>query len=172
MAFLQDFTAAQVYGFPNIIRLEDTSTGSDVAIVGRRVYLQKLDGSYLVPEGTSTDFIEWDILDATLLVDILTKDMVLTITVEWIDVSGDVLFTKAKVSLFTLFLKSFFYYLTQQQSANPNLIRDINYFNYKSKLWVYITSAINAVELASDTFNAQSSLDAGSLLVSNENKYF
>jgi len=52
MPFTQNFAASQVISTPNLLILDDTSTGSDAAITTRRVYMQKSDGTYLVESGS------------------------------------------------------------------------------------------------------------------------
>jgi hypothetical protein len=56
MPLVENFSATQYVATPNLLVLDDTSTGSDAGITVRYVYLQKADGSYLVEEGTTTDY--------------------------------------------------------------------------------------------------------------------
>lgn len=89
MPFIPLFTVYQPIGNPSAIIFTDISTGSDPNIIERHIYLQKADGTFLVPEGTTTDYIVWPLASATYQVtDILDKDRGLNITVEWDD--GDV----------------------------------------------------------------------------------
>jgi RecB family endonuclease NucS len=81
------FTVAQTVGNPSVLVITDTSTGSDGTITQRRVYLQKADGTYLVPDGTTTDYIEWALADTEIEIDALDKDYGLSILVEWLNVS-------------------------------------------------------------------------------------
>ena len=85
MSFNPSFTAKQLYATPRILRVTDTSTGSDANILGRRVYLRKDDGTYLVPNGTTTDFIAWDIFNSFIDIDVLNIDYALEVKVDWID---------------------------------------------------------------------------------------
>ena len=85
MPFNPSFTAEQLYETPSILRVTDTSTGGDANIAGRRVYLRKDDGDYLVPNGTTTDYIEWDITESYIDIDVLDKDYALETKVEWIE---------------------------------------------------------------------------------------
>ncbi len=59
MPLIENFTATQYVATPNLLVLDDTSTGSDGAVTVRYVYLQKADGSYLVEEGTTTNYEVW-----------------------------------------------------------------------------------------------------------------
>lgn len=83
MAFSQSFVCSQVIGDPSRIYFEDTSTGSDIGIVERRIYLQLYDGTYLVPSGTTTDYIVWPLAQTTFSVDILDADKAISIKVDW-----------------------------------------------------------------------------------------
>ena len=82
MALTPLFTSSQTVGLPNIITITDTSTGSDVLVTQRRVYLIKQDGTYLVPVGTTTDYIVWDYADVSIDIDALDKDYCLNVKVD------------------------------------------------------------------------------------------
>ena len=46
MPLVPNFTASQYSGTPSVITLTDTSTGSDVTITSRRVYLLQSNGTF------------------------------------------------------------------------------------------------------------------------------
>ena len=74
-----NFSASQTPGVPGTILLTDTSTGTDVAVTQRRVYIQTAAGDYLVEEGVTTEYSPWLDFPSTTeltLTDILTKIMV------------------------------------------------------------------------------------------------
>lgn len=83
MALVPSFTASPQVGNPSVIILTDTSTGSDSNVTVRHVYLRKSDGNFLVPTGTTTDYIVWPYTDQTITIDVLEKDRALWITVQW-----------------------------------------------------------------------------------------
>lgn len=85
MSFLPSFTVSQPIGENNIVTVTDTSTGTNSAINARRVYLRKSDGTFLVPEGTATDYVDWAWVDTSIDIDVLDKDYALEITVEWLE---------------------------------------------------------------------------------------
>ncbi len=83
------FTVSQPIGNPSSIIFIDTSTDIDPNVAERHIYLQKADGTFLVPTDSDTDYILWPLADTTFeITNILDKDMALSITVEWDD--GDV----------------------------------------------------------------------------------
>jgi len=164
MSLTANFSTSQTLGLPREINFTDTSTGSDVNVISRRIYLQAYDGTFLVESGTTTDYEAWAIADTTITLDVLSKDYALTVTVEWMGVSGQVLYSKQYVLGFTLYNETFDYQLTQALAGNPLLINDNNFFQNKSALRTDIDSGNQAVEFASDTYNAQLAYDAATAL--------
>jgi hypothetical protein len=164
------FTVSQ----PNAttIRLTDTSTGADAAITQRRVYLQQADGSYLVPTGTTTDYIQWSYGDATIDIDVLTTDYALQILVQWLNVGNTVLYDKTGLYGFTFYNENFLYSLTQYQQNNPTILQDTTYFNNKSKMRVLVDSGDQAIVWGNDITNAQENYEAASYFRLNENLFF
>jgi len=157
MALLPNFSATQTKGAPSEINFEDTSTGSDVAVTQRRIYMQTPDGEFLVEDGNSNEYEAWPDFPGTTEItkDVLEKDFALTITVQWLNVANGVLYDKTLRYGFTLYNESFDYTLTQRLSGNPLLINDNNFFNNKSDLRTEIDSGNQAISLAGDMFGAQ-----------------
>lgn len=162
--FVPDFTAVQVAGLPSQILFTDTSTGTDGAIVSRTIEMETDDGSFLVPQGTTTDYIVWALANTTKTVDALDKDYALILTVKWLDINGDTRYEKSILRGETLFNETFDYYLTQMMTANKSLIDDNNFFPNKSLLRTYIDSGDQAILLASDQTNAQICYDEATKL--------
>jgi hypothetical protein len=155
---VQNFETSQTLGNNSVINIEDTSTNSDPSLTSRRVYLVQANGEYLVPEGTATDYIEWDIDEDTLEIDVLDKDYALNVLVHWLD-GTTVLYSKAILTLYEQYNKEFLYQLTQKQTSNPVLVNDDSYYERKGQLITELDSAENAVELAADQYAAQACLD-------------
>jgi hypothetical protein len=172
MALSPNFTASVSFATQNLLHLEDTSTGSDAAIDSRRVYLTKADGTYLVPQGTSTDYIVWSYSVSFIDIDVLDRDYALTITVEWLNDAGVALYTKVYVFDFTTYSNFFHYYLTQTQASQPNIINDNNFWYNKLKLLVNIKDADNAIAYGSDVGNAQEALNRAYDLINKQNLFF
>lgn len=114
MSYVQGFTVA-LSSNAATLTYTDTSTGTDASIASRRIYMQKFDGTYLVPTGTSTDYVVWALSDGSTktLTSILSQDEALNITVQWLDVSNTVLYSKTVLYNFSGYAKIFFYQLTQ-----------------------------------------------------------
>ena len=172
MALTPNFSASQAIGLADEIILTDTSTGSDVAITQRRVYIQNSEGDYLVESGTTTDYEVWAYADSSITLDVLTEDTACNITVRWLDVSNAVLYSKTTLFAFTMNTETFYYSLTQAQTSSPNIINDTFYYGNKTALRSEIDSANNAVEYGSDIYAAQAALDRATTLVNGQNEYF
>lgn len=159
MPLTPNFSVSQTIGQPGIVVLQDTSTGSDVAITQRRVYLEKWDGTFLVPTGTSTDYVQWSYAQASISIDALDKDYALAITVQWLDVSNTVLYEKTTNSGLTLYNETNDYARTQKMAGNPLLINDDGYWERKEILRTNIDSGNQAISFAADMFAAQQCYD-------------
>ena len=172
MAFLQSFLTSQTIGLPNIITLQDTSTGVDANITKRRIILTKSDNTTLVPSGVTTNYIDWALVDTTLDVNVLPQDYALNITVQWLNVANSVLYTKTVLSLFQLYENTFYYNLIQLQASTPVIINDENYWGNVSKLASYIDNAVQAVAIGGDIAAAQNAIDKGTELILHQNANF
>jgi len=176
MPLTPNFSTSQQAGLPSDVIVTDTSTGSDVAIVSRRVYLINYAGEYLVEStNTTTDYTVWPLAQTSISIDCLTEDTALQVIVNWVDISGVTLYTKTSLAGFTLFNETFYYSLTQGQAAisNPSyILQDNTYFQNKSKLRCLIDSGNQAIALGYDITSAQECYDLATYMVNNQNNLF
>ena len=164
MPLTPNFSTEQTIGFPSIVTITDDSTGSDVAITQRRVYLVDSEGEYVVPGGTTTDYVEWDYAETTL-----------DITVHWLDVSNVVLYSKTLLKGFTLYNETFYYSLTQSQATQatpPNIIQDTGYYTNKLILRTLIDSGNQSITYGDDIATAQTMYNQATQMVANQDYYF
>jgi hypothetical protein len=172
MPISPSFTASQNSGTPNLIFLTDTSTGSDVTITQRRIYLLQSDGTYLVPAGTTTNYIEWALVDLTISLNVLVQDTALSITVQWLT-AGNVEVASVTTSFaFTAYNETFYYGLTESQVANANLTASTNWYQTKMILRVELDSAYQAISFASDIFSSQAALNRATYISTNQSFFF
>jgi hypothetical protein len=172
MPLSPNFTASQNSGTPNLIFLTDTSTGSDVTITKRRIYLLQSDGTYLVPAGTTTDYIEWALVDVTISLNVLIQDTALSVTVQWLSAANVVVATKTTSFAFTAYNETFYYGLTESQVANANLTASTNWYQTKMILRVELDSAYQAISFASDIFSSQAALNRATYISTNQSFFF
>ena len=155
MPIVENFSVAQTPGNPSSITIVDTSTGSDVTITQRRVYLKTSLNTYLVPSGTTTDYVAWNYALSSIDIDALDKDYALNIKVEWLNVSNVVVKEKEDNYGITGYNEDYDYTLTQMLTSNPENIGDDSFFLHKSDLRNLIDSGDNAISRASDIYSAQ-----------------
>ena len=172
MSFTPSFACAQSPTSFNIVVVSDTSTGTDSNITQRRVYVENAFGSYLVPSGTTTDYTQWPISTSTINLNILTQSTACTITVEWLDSGDNVLYTSTSTFCFRYYLNAFGYYLSQLIAANPDILKDTNFFTNYATFWSLLKGAINAIEFAGDVANSQEQLNMATQMQNQENLFF
>jgi hypothetical protein len=172
MPLTPNFTSSQFSGTPSIITLNDTSTGSDVTIASRRVYLLQANGTFLVPAGTTTDYVVWDLVDTSIDLDVLSQDSALSITVQWMSGLNTVVTSKTISFAFTAYNETFYYGLTESQVANSNLSASTNWYQSKLVLRVEIDSADQSITFASDIYSAQAALNRATYISTNQALFF
>jgi hypothetical protein len=168
-----NFTGSQNSGTPSICTFADTSTGSDVSITQRRIFLLQADGTYLTGNGV-INYDTWAYADASISLDVLSQDTALSVTVQWLDISNTVLYTKTISFGFDAFGQNFFYGLSDGQVpiTNPPVALSTNYYQNKLQFYCYLVSAEQAILYASDIYKAQINYDADQWMISNENYFF
>lgn len=177
MSFVPNFSITQSQGSPNLITIEDTSVGSDNQVELARVYFQKSNGGYLVPTGTSTNYVAIVDIDAngkfvTTEIDLLDRDYALNVRVEWLDGALNVLYSLSQVFLFKAYSENFDYGLVSSMASQPNLVDDQTFLNNKTKVRLLIDSAVQAIDYASDLNAAQFCLDELYDIITNQSFYF
>lgn len=169
MAF--SFTSSQNYGDIQAAILTDTSDSLS-GITVRLVYFKKVDNTYLVPSGTTTDYIVWDMSSNTLTVsDLLDKDYALEITVIWYTGSSAT-DTETVVTLFSAYTELFLRQLTQYQASNQKLLDNKNFFYQKAKLRTLINDAAQAVTYLNDQTVAQYCVNACKEITDNPTTFY
>jgi len=154
LALTPSFSVSQPVGENSVLTILDTSTGSDSDITGRRVYLRKSDGTFLVPTGTTTDYILWDYADTSIDIDCLDKDYALLITVQWLQ-DSTILYAYSLLTGLTAHNEDFDYGLTTVLASNPLLINDNSFRANKFDLRTFIDAGNQAIEVGSDIKSAQ-----------------
>ncbi len=165
---------AQNNGLPNTIVVTDSSTGSDPTITTRRLYLYIADNSTLVPDGTTTPYIEWPIAEGPLTLNVLERDYAVMIVGQWL-AGAVVTYTYTNYYQFNANTLTFLFGLSTSQSAqmfNPNLLTSTNFFLNKAKVWAFTKDAANAINFGNDLTKAQLALDMAYGYIINEDKYF
>jgi len=181
MAITAVFSTSQVVGNPQDIVLVDSSSGTDVLAVERRIYVVNAEGQYLTENYTVSDSVAYTAFPladgATItLENILSVDTAAYITLTYNDVSGDVRATVTNLIGFTLYNESFYYELTQNQAQQnqppPMIMQDSNYYTNKGILRTEIDSGDNAISYGADIISAQACYDRATYMISKEDNFF
>lgn len=168
-----NFSATQSLGNNALISLLDLSTGSDVTITNRNVYIITATGQYLVQSGTTTNYEVWPLPLATgITFNVLTQATAPNVRVDWLNAGGTVVYTKTILCDFDLQLYLGSYNLTRAALSNPSIVQDQNYYDNKIKLIVDIDDSENATTLGNDIYNAQAALDRGTYILENSQYFF
>lgn len=172
MSFSPAFTVSQTAADPSLVVFTDTSTGSDVAITSRRIYVVDSQGNYIVPSGTATNYISWPLATNPLSSYILSQDTACEITVQWLNVGGTVLYTSTEKYCLNEYGRQFFYYLISVLAASPSILQDLSYKNNLNNFYTYLIGAENAVQLADDIAASQQLLNLETNMQNNQQMYF
>jgi hypothetical protein len=173
MAFSPSFTVSQDLSNPGAVTLTDDSSGSDAEITQRRVYFTDESGNYIVPSGTSTDYVLWPLATNPITINsLLQVDTSVNILVEWLNVSNAVLYDDNNDFCLRAYNKQQFVYLIQQQALNPGIVQDGNYYSNLCQYWINIQGANTMVVDAEDLSGSQNCLNRATEMLQNESKYF
>jgi len=153
---------------PTAVILVDNSTGSDGNIASRKILFYSVQGALAVPA------IPWPLATNPITVNPLSQDVALTVLVQWLDGSGNVLYSFTIQAAFTGYGEQFWYNLIQTESASPTILQDVNYQNYKGTLRNYLDSAVKSISIGGSVGlgNAQGSILQEQYLVTNSNLFY
>lgn len=176
MALTPNFTASVDFATKTYLHLEDTSTGSDGAIIYRLIRLELFDGTYLLLNGatttnTTTAEFNWDYSVSFIDLNVLNIDYAFAIAVEWLNISGTVLYTKLLDFPINTNAQEFNLKLTKY-GASVDLTKDYNYTLNKMRLVVGIDNSNNAISLGSDIASSQAALNDCKKLIDNPKVFF
>jgi len=163
---------SQIIGLPQNIVTEDNSAGSDIAIVSRRLSFRTNLSTYLVPSGTTTDYVDWVLATNPITLDVLQSDFALFVKTDWLDVNDDVLYTLTKVYVFQRYNIEFDYSLTYSEANGNASLNSPNWLTSRMQLALSINDAANAITQASSVTDSQAAIDRGTYLRLNPNLFY
>jgi hypothetical protein len=174
MPLTVSFTVSQTLGLPNKITLTDTSTGTDVAVVSRRVTFTDKDGKTYVQSGTATTYEVWGGFPGTTTIslDVLDRDRALYVRVEWVNSGGTVLYTSTLLRQLPLYAKTYYLNLIKAMQAVEKLKDSANFYYHLINLETSLKQASDAVDLLNDIHSAQAALNRAKKLIDNPSYFF
>lgn len=171
MPFTGVFTIAPAAGF-NVFTLTDASDYTDEpknTFSGRRIRLIKTNLATLVPDGTTTSYIDFPYAGGdTITINALTRDYALNVVADWISVdpqSGST-YQASLICSFLSYNTNNEYGIIQALTAKPSCIYDINYW---ANLGIVQTEKANAIWATyyQEQRSAQWAINRSALLLSN-----
>lgn len=170
MPLTVSFTISESIAYPGRLTFTDTSTGSDGAITNRIIYIQLPDGTYLVPEGTTTDYIVWDYADASITFDVLERSQAANVTVKWL-AGSTISYTDVVPYCFPFYDYVFAFNKIRPLTSMPNLIDNKNYYETSIKFITNLWNAEIAAEIGEDITASQNCLDRNYFIIQNPQLY-
>jgi hypothetical protein len=147
--------------------VQDTSTGSDVAITDRKILIYTPANNLLV---SAIDFPLS--VGSSITISPLTKDYALNVQVQWVNSIGVALYTFSLIWAFVQYALLFLESLTQTQISNPNIANDTNFMGNKYRVFTEVQSALNAINTGESLSAAQSCILRYQNYITNQNLYF
>jgi len=172
MPIIPSIAVSQSALTPNEITIVDDSTGSDILITQRRVYIQTASGAYLVESGTTTDYEVWAYASSSITLDVLTQDECVNILVQWLSAADAVLYTYENQYALSEYNKQFLVYLVQAQGLTPGIVQDSNYAGNVGLFWTNIIAGINQVEFGAEIAGGQNCFSRATYMRLNQQFFF
>ena len=177
MAFTGLFSVSQTSDITSLVITDDSSYSSEAqgTFSTRQIRLYKVDTTTLVPDGTTTLYIDFPFTagNSITITGVLLRDYSLSANVVWLSnnpQSGSV-YTATEVVTFLNYINDFIYGKVQQLAASPSLLNDTQ---WQDSMQIMYNEKENAEQatLYNDQFAAQSAIDRAYYLMNNENLYF
>lgn len=177
MAFTGDFEVSQTSDITSLVITDTSSYASEGqgTFSGRQIRLYKVDTNTLVPDGTTTSYIDFPFSDGNskTISGVLLTDYSLSANVIWLSNNpqpGSV-YAATEVVTFINYINDFLYGKVQQLAASPSLLNDTNWYSSLLKVYTEKENATQAT-LFEDQFAAQSAIDRALYYINNENLFF
>jgi hypothetical protein len=177
MAFTGTFTVTQTSDLTSLT-VNDTSSYSSEGqgtFSGRRIYLYKIDGTTLVPVGTTTSYIDFPFSDGAskLISGVLNTDYALLVNVVWLSNSPQPgsTYTAQDVKGFLNYLQQFYSGQISNLSDNPSILQDTNWYTDLSKLQTEIDNAEKSVS-DDQQYSAQAAISRATYLMNHSQFFF
>lgn len=171
------FSVTQTSDFTSFIVTDDSSYSSENqgAFITRKIYVIKVDGTTLVPNGVNTAYVLWPFTDGNTktISGVLNTDYSLLINVVWESSNPQPgsIYTAQDVETFLNYLKQFRGGQISNLSDDPSILNDTGWYTDLFKLQTEIN---NAEEAGADgqQFSAQAAINRALYLKNNSQFFF
>lgn len=173
MALTPNFSTSESLSDNNLVTFTDTSTGTDLTLTTRRIYVRLANGNYLTTSGESTAsaYESWSYADSSIQLDLLTNSTTANVTVDWY-AGATLTYTKTILCEWDLYDYLFAFELIQDQTANPGIIQDKNYYSNFFQFITNIWNSESAVTYGDDLYSSQAALDRNQNMINYSTLYF
>jgi hypothetical protein len=177
MSFTGTFTITQTSDTTSFV-VNDTSSYADEGtgtFSGRKIYIYKIDGTTLVPTGTTTTYVSFPFSagNSITITGVLNTDYALLVNVVWESLSpqpgSD--YDAQDVFGFLNYLQQFYAGQISTLSDNPSILQDVNWYTDMGKLQTEIDNSQKAVSDAQQ-LSAQMAINRGTYLMNNSQFFF
>lgn len=174
MPIVPNFTAQESLSSNNLVTFTDTSTGTDLSLTNRKIYVRLANGNWLTAGGVQSPtsaYMDWSYSDASTTIDLLTNSTTANVTVEWY--AGSALtYTKTILIEWDLYDYVFLFGLLSAQTSFPAVNANQGYWPNSFYMVTNLFQSEQAVELMDDLYSSQAALDRNQWLINNQNDYF
>ncbi len=173
MAIVPNFSSAESLAIPQNVTFTDTSTGSDGGLTIRKIFVRLANGNWLTANGESTTIVstDWPIADSSITISLLTQSTTASVNVIWYTGAAETN-TKTILMEWDLFDYLFAFGLIQNQTANPTIISDTNYYGNFFRFITNIWNSESAVVYGNDLYSSQAALNVNQNMINNSQLYF
>jgi hypothetical protein len=165
MALTPSISGSQSIAYPNLVTFTDTSTGTDLTITNRKIYVTDADGTELA------DGIDWSYANASTQLDLLTQSTSPAVRVDWL-AGSTVVYTYSTTFCFNLYDYVFALGLLSDLTGAPQTLQDANYYSNFMQFIVNLFNSESAITYAGDIYSSQNALNLNQNLINNEAFYF
>ena len=158
----------------NLVTFVDNSSGTDLSLTNRRIYVVLANGNWLTTGGveSSTEaYIDWSYADTSTVINLLTKSTTASVTVKWY--AGSTYVTEETILMeWDLFDYCFLFGLLSAQTSYPARTDNTGYWSNSFKMITNLFQSEQATELMEDIYSSQASLDRNYYMITHQNNFF
>lgn len=172
MAFSPSFTVSASAASPSTVVFTDDSSGSDVLILARRIYVTDYAGNPIVQSVNSNAYLDWPLATNPISFDLLTQNTAVNVLVQWLGAADAVLYEDDNDFCLREYAIQFFIYLIQNQALTPGIVQDANYFSNLALFYVNMQGAETMIVDAADLAASQNCLNRCTLMQNDQSFFF
>lgn len=169
------FSSSESMANPGTITFVDTSTGTDLTLTNRKIFIRLANGNWLNSDGTESTTvvgIDWSYSELSItFTDLISQSTTPFVEVIWY-AGSTATYTDSDEFCWNFYDYEFALQLLQGQTSNPGIVQDTNYLNNFYAFIVNIFCEENAILWGGDIYSAQGAANRNNFFIVNENDFF